>query len=577
MGLDTIPELQQELETYRTQLANSYLTDKEVLNKLVEEAYERMQTDVQVAHILAQIRGQKTPRDSATAKAKIEDVLEQLKQGATFEQMAKLNSDDRGSGEQGGNLGYVTAMLPDGFYEFESLIYDLEAGEMGGPVVSKLGYHIVKILDERPARGDMEIGHIFLKKASNDAGANQVKQRIDSMYQALQNGARFDELARQFSQDKRTNSKGGYIGRLVINQYDQDFEEAAFSLKSNGDFSAPIQSKVGWHIIQRVKRDPPKTMDEMRPILRAKIENDGRNQIAKDKIIAKILEEADFIENPPAYQYFMSLLDSSFLTFRWKTPTRLEKQELFTFGKDLTFTTTDFNSFLFKNTRERIRMAYNNTLEGVLHSMYQEFIKECALEYEETNLKAKYPEFRNLMREYEEGILLFEATKNEVWDKAAQDTSGLKSFFSQNRDKFMWESRAEVESITIRTADEKLVRKITKKLMKKPYNKVAKKYNAMSTDILRSTKNLYTAEQLPEGIQWSAGFTTPITRNANENTSMIQKVTRIVPPTQKTLNESRGYVIAEYQNYLEKQWVEQLRSDYTIKIDEDVFNDLVKP
>lgn len=575
MGLDTIQVLQQELESYRKQLANSYLTDKEVINKLVEEAYGRMQKDKKVAHILAQIRGQKSPRDSAAAWNKIIEVKQKLNDGARFEEVAKMNSDDRGSAEGGGVLGYVTAMLPDGFYELESLIYSLKPGEIGGPVVSKLGYHMVQVIEERPARGEMEIGHIFLRKPKDNQDIT-VKTKIDSIYQALQNGARFDQLARSFSQDNKTNSKGGYIGKLAINQYELDFEETAFSLQNDGDFSKPVESKFGWHIIQRVKKDPKRSLEEMRSILRAKIENDSRNQIAKDRIIIKILAQADFNEYPESYKYFRSLLDSSFLTFRWKTPTKLESKELFAFGDKFVFNTAQFNSFLFKNTRERIRVAYNNTLDGVLRRMYDEFVKESALKYEENNLKEKYPEFRNLMREYEEGILLFEATKMEVWDKAAQDTIGLKQFFDLNRDKFVWEERAEVETITIKSSDQKLVEKIVKKLKKKPFEKVYAKYKSLSTDLLTANQELYTKDQLPEGLQWDLHFMTPITKNATDGTTSFQKVTKIIPPTRKSLKESRGYVIAEYQNYLEKQWVAQLKSEYEVKINQHVFDSLVK-
>ncbi len=575
MGLDTIQVLQQELESYRKQLANSYLTDKEVINKLVEEAYDRMQKDKKVAHILAQIRGQKSPKDSAAAWNKIIEAKQKLNEGAQFGEVAKMVSDDRGSGENGGVLGYVTAMLPDGFYELESLIYNLKPGEIGGPVVSKLGYHMVQVIEERPARGEMEIGHIFIRKAKNNQD-EFAKAKIDSLYQALQDGGRFDQLARSFSEDKKTNSKGGYIGKLAINQYELNFEETAFSLQNDGDYSTPVESKFGWHIIQRVKKDPKRSMEEMRSILRAKIENDGRNQIAKDKIITKILEQADFKEFPESYDYFHSLLDSSFLTFRWKTPTKLENKELFTFGDKFVFNTSQFNSFLFRNTRERIRIAYNNTLDGVLRRMYDEFVKESALKYEENNLKEKYPEFRNLMREYEEGILLFEATKMEVWDKAAQDTVGLKKFFNLNRDKFVWEERAEVETIVIKSSDQKLVDKLVKKLKKKSFEKVQAKYKSVSTDLLTSTKELYTKDQLPDGVQWDLHFMTPITKNATDGTTSFQKVTQIIQPTQKTLNESRGYVIAEYQNYLEKQWVDQLKSEYEVKINQHVFDSLVK-
>ena len=576
MGLDTVPELQQELETYRRQLANSYLTDKEVMNKLIDEAYGRIQHDVKVAHILAQIRGQKSPRDSAAARNKINEVLRQLEQGASFEEMARLNSDDRNSAENGGVLGYVTAMLPDGFYHLETAAYETKVGEISDPVLSKLGYHLVKVLDKRPARGEMEIGHIFLRKPKDQDQQAVVASRMDSLYQALQQGARFDQLARQFSQDNKTNSRGGYIGKLVINQYAENFEETAFALENDGDFSAPVESNVGWHIIQRISKQAPRSQEQMQSILKAKIENDGRNEIAKDRIISKIIEEADFSENRSNYNYFKSLLDSSFLTFRWKTPTNLRDEPLFAFGSTHSFSTSDLNQFLFKNTRQRVRMAYNSSIDEVLAQMYQEFIKESALKYEENNLKAKYPEFRNLMREYEEGILLFEATKIEVWDKAAQDTTGLNEFFQNNRHLFMWEERAEVQTITLNTQEQKLIDKIIKQAKKKPLSKVVSQFNKKTADLIKTDASLVSQDQLEEGLTWEAGSISTLTKNLKEGTSSFMMVSKINPPAQKSLNESRGYVIAEYQNFLEKHWVDQLREEYDITINQDVFDALVK-
>ena len=170
MQLDTIPGLMKELAGYRQQLANSYLNDKEVVHRLVEELYTRMQRDIELSHILIGMKKNAGNEDTLEAYNKANTFMDFLHSGTRFEPFAQKNSDDKRSAGKGGYLGYLRAMLPNGFYALENQIYSLKPGEIGGPIRTPLGYHIVKVHGSRESRGEMEAAHLLVRKKAERCG-----------------------------------------------------------------------------------------------------------------------------------------------------------------------------------------------------------------------------------------------------------------------------------------------------------------------------------------------------------------------------------------------------------------------
>ena len=577
MGLDTVPALQQELETYRRQLANSYLSDKEVVNNLVEELYERKKVDVRFSHILVQISPPQSANDTLVAYQKIMKAKQILDMGQPFDEVAKQFSDDQNTKRSGGDMGYMSAMLPDGFYNLENLIYTAPMNKVEGPIRTKLGYHLVKVTDRRPARGEMEVAHIFIRKSDKPQEEAKAKILIDSIYQLLKAGGNFEALAATYSEDRTTAARGGNIGVLRINMYDPEFENAAFSLKKDGDFSEPVESRVGWHIIKRIRKIDLGDFEQAKAVLKAQVERDSRIQSAKEVMIRDIKMDGHFTEHPDNYARFVGQLDSSFLTYKWRVAGNIPDESLFTLGDQMDFTTRQFANFLFTNSRNRVQMANSSGIKEVAANMYQQFVNESALKFEELNLKNKYPDFRNLMREYQEGILLFEATKQLVWDKASQDTTGLRTYFDTHRDNFMWKDRADLATVTLMTQDEKLIKKILKSLKKSPIDEVQKKFNTDSKKVIE-----YNLEKVERGskslmeMDWQAKAMSAAEKDDQHGTTTFRIIETIYPPARKTLDEARGYVIADYQDYLEKQWVKQLRDTYKVDVNQEVLDALVR-
>jgi len=492
MKLDTIPSLQQELAGYRQQLADSYLLDKEVTEKLIKEAYDRSLKDVKISHIMVSLKKNPTPQDTLTAYKRIMQIT-----------------------TNNGSLGYFTSPFPNGFYDFESVAYALPKGQHSNPVRTPIGYHI-------------------------------------------------------------TASKGGYVGFFGISKYEKAFEDAAFALTEDGVYTQPIKTLAGWHIIKRISRKPIPDYDKAKARLKAKIQKDARFELAKSAMVEQIKADNGFKSMSGPIGRFGATLDKEFLTYRWQAPKEQSKEVIFALGKDQ-YTLSDFTAYLQKESRKRMQMAKSGTVVDALTKLYQGYISETALKYEERNLEAKYPDFKALMREYEEGILLFEITKKEVWDKASQDTTGLKNFYEKNKDKYKWGKRAVVSTYTLNDAAHlsdkvgKFVQKNNPAAVLAKYNKDGKEPISQQETIVERGRN-----KAIDALDWKVGTLSKMEMNRKDKQITFMKVEKILDPSVKKLSEARGYVVADYQDFLEKQWLTELKKAYKVQMNKKVFKSLIK-
>ncbi|MDZ7881038.1 MAG: peptidylprolyl isomerase [Saprospiraceae bacterium] len=569
MQLDTIPSLQEELAGYRRQLADSYLTDREVTDKLIREGYDRMQKDVKISHILVTIN----PKDTTAAWAKIQSIYKELKGGASFESLV-AKSEDKNTNQNGGSIGYLTALLPDGFYSLENAMYQIPVGKTSEVIRTPMGYHIIKINDVRPARGEMEAAHILIRKKKLGVDQPNAKTRIDSLYTLLKAQANFDDLSVRFSEDENSANKEGYLGVFGIGRYEPVFEDAAFGIETDGGISAPVESSIGWHIIKRRERKGILPFDALKTRLKAQIQREQRYELARSSMVERIKKQSGMVEATTVRDGFINTLDSSFLTYAWRQPV-MNAEKIVNFGKEKSYTTTDFSDFLAEKSNMRVSYAsqMNNSIKAVASQLYTEFLNDKALAYEETQLDKKYPDFRNLMREYEEGILLFEAIKQNVWDKASQDSVGLEKFYADNKNRYQWEERGSVIAYMVNDTLKPVMAKIKKFAAKNDAQKVLKKFNAKG-EYIRFQE--YTNERSKikgfEGANWKTGT---IIDGAG-TMSTFRRLDKILPKGTKSLKEARGYVVADYQEFLEKQWMEDLAKRYKVETNEAVLNTLIK-
>lgn len=575
-GLDTIKTLQKELEGYRKQLANSYLKDKEISSRLVEEVYERSQKDIEVSHIFIAAEPKASPEKILDAENKINDIYGKLERngGSGFGEMAKTLSEDKVSSKNAGYLGYYTAPLPDGFYQFENAMYTLTEGQFSKPFRSKMGFHILMVTDIRDARGEMEIAHILVRKSSKGDLRVNATEKSDSVYKLLKAGKSFEALAKEFSDDKKTNTKGGYLGFFAVNQYEKEFEDAAFALKNDGDFSKPIETKVGYHLIKRISKRDNSDVTRAKKRIEARINNNDRFTVAQEKLLEDVKKEAKFKEDRSALQDFVTQTDNKFYSYKWEVPEFKNDKTLFNLG-DKKFTLNSFAEWSKGNVRERLKFSKSKPIAEAVFSMYEMYAKESVMSYEEANLERKYPDFKALMREYREGILLFEITKNEVWDKASQDTIGLKGFYEQNRDSYKWPARANLTKVSVEAKTPKELKEAYSYAKKKGAGKFMNKYAAKTGYKITKEEEIkeLTAPEI-RSMSKKDGSISTLTADLNQGYFYIYNSS--IEPSYKTLKEARGYAIADYQDYLEKKWVAQLKKDNPIKLNKATLKSILK-
>ncbi len=573
MKLDLVPALKQELAGYRRQLSSSYLIDKQVKEKLLREAYERKKEDVAISHILIPVKP--TDNDDAVLRAlkQAKMVKDKLDAGESFESMAAKFSGDQYTAKSGGKMGFINALLPNGFYDMETAAYETPVGKYSNPVRTNLGYHIVKVNSRRPAIGTIEVAQILVR-VPKGKDASTVKAKIDQAYAALESGVIWDSVVGQFSEDEKTKKRGGQLGFWKLNSTAPNLLETAFAIPKDGGYSKPVLSSAGWHILKRISKPSFQDYDVEKGRLQAQVERDGRFQEARTAFLTKVKNEANYKVNQRVWEAFLEGLDKDFNTYKWKAP-KPSSEILFELGGKET-SLGSFTDFLARNARFRATFGRRNPPKRVAEDLLQQFSDAEVLEYEKSQLERKYPDFKALMREYQEGILLFEITKSEVWDKASKDTLGLKQYYEENKAKYKYEERATVVEYNLKTQSTKLLKKARKTATKKTASKVAEKINKKGKLLTFSEKVLDKKRLNQLGIKNLKKGAISSNQLNDDNSTTFYVVREVIAPRQKSLKEAKGFVVADYQGQLEQEWIDTLRKEYTIKVNQEVLQSLVK-
>lgn len=577
LQLDTIPALKKELAGYRRQLADAYLIDRTVTDKLVLEAYDRIKQDVDISHILVKLPPNASPEDTLAVYKKVLATKRRLSSGAAFEEIARAISEDQSVKRNGGHIGFVTALFPKGLYPLETAAYEAPLNQLIGPIRTEAGYHLLKVHERRPARGEMEAAHILLR--TKDVDEAQAKAQIEKIYQQLENGADFHQLAREYSEDRQTAAEGGHIGFFGINRYEPVFEDAAFALENDGDISPIVKSNLGFHIIKRISRKDIQPFEVEKGRLEAKVSQDPRFETAKEAMLNRIKSDNNFRENEEVLEQFAQMQNDTFLTFRWKAPKAPSEKLLFSLD-DFEVDLGDFTDWLARASPKRLRMGgRNGDVQEAVYTLYEEFVKEKLMEFEEAKLEERYPEFKALMREYREGILLFEATKMLVWDKAGQDTLGLREFYETAKGKYRWGDRVRTSVYEVHNQHQDILDDIRAFAAGHSPEEVLAKFNTPENTIVKLKEFTFEKNRnVPPpmmAVEWKAGNLSG-NNPTRINTVNFYKFEEILPPTIKSLKEARGYVVADYQDHLEREWVKELAKEYRVKVNRKVFERLIK-
>ncbi|GAB3854511.1 hypothetical protein GCM10028822_24480 [Hymenobacter terrigena] len=467
-GLDTTQAFKRELEGYRQQLAQPYLTEKSVTDQLVREAYDRMGQEVNASHILVRVAPDATPQDTLIAYQKIEKLREQALSGADFGQLARANSEDPSAKENGGKLGYFTAMQM--VYPFESAAYKTPVGQVSQPIRTRFGYHIIKVNDKRAAQGEIKVAHLMIRMNANAAKADSLtaKKKIDELYNRLKKGENWDKLVAQFSEDAGSAANGGELPPFGTGRMIPSFEDAAFKLQKPGDLAPPVQTPYGWHIIKLIERQPLAKFADMEPSLKSKVAKDSRSELNKAAFLKRVRQEDQFSEVAAAKTYALSKADTALVAgrFKYTAPAATMKaakgaandnSTLFTI-KGKPYLVKDFLGYVQQNQRPRTgaQPAF------VMQQLYDQYVEQSLTDFEKNSLDTKYEDYRMLVKEYRDGILLFQLMDEKVWSKAIEDTVGLKKYFADNQAKYQWDQR--VQGTVVSAATPALLARVQKEM-----------------------------------------------------------------------------------------------------------------
>ncbi len=568
-GIDTTASFINELSGYRSQLTKPYLTDTNIDEALLREAYEHSKEDVDVSHILIRTPQNATPADTLKAWNEINAIWKRLEK-ENFARVAKEVSQDQSAEQNSGHIGWISAFRT--VYPFETAAYNTPVGTYSKPIRSAFGYHIVKALARRNSLGEVLVSHIMIFTSKGDEIQNKkAKSTIDSLYQRILAGDDFGDLAKKYSQDKSSASKEGELPWFGTGRMIHEFETAAFALKNINDISQPIQSAYGWHIIKLIDKKGLAPFDELKADLERKIKRDERANLGQQVFLNKL--RVDYRYNPieANVRDFYKLLgdkklnDSTFIAGIDKL-----NKPLFSFaGKN--YSQVDFARYLKKNPTTN-----KSTASEIIDEKLNAFVNAELLAYEDGQLESKYPEFRHLMQEYHDGILLFEISNREVWDKASKDTEGLIRYFNDHKIDYTWE-KPHFKGHVIYCKDKETLA-AAKSIVKKAANDSIDKY-------LRTRLN----DSIPH-VKIEKGLYVP-----GENKVVDDKIFRskekYVPSSDypyvfvagkmlknkpENYTDVRGLVTADYQEYLEQEWIKALRAKYSVNVDQNILKTVKK-
>ena len=560
-GLDTLTSFKNEFARYREESAAPYLTDSTIDEQLVHTMYDRMKTEVKASHILISLPPNASPDDTLKAWNQINDLRQRALNGGDFARLAVNYSEDPSARQNYGELGYFSGFMM--VYPFEKAAYETPVGHISPIVRTRFGYHIIKVEDRRTSPGEMHAAHImfFVRPGTSPEGDAMIHEKADSIYEMLQNGADFAQLAKKYSDDKKSGADGGVLPWFRAGRMIPGIADAAFSLKKDGDYSRPVRSMYGWHIVKRLAIKPVPSFDKLRPkIVEDLKKSPERNQEVKTTFIKKLKSGYPFNENSGTTAWLTSLTGNTIDSLQAKAQS--DKTSLFS----INHTPVTRNKFIdFIKSKEHSHKPLTNQQ---VTNYYSRFKDQSFLNYEDSQLENKYPEFRLLMKEYHDGLLLFSITDKEVWKKAEKDTTELKEFYASYRENYRTERYFDgtvylCPSQKIKTEVDNLVKDGTD-----------------STTIIQKFASLtgfsHRTGKFKKGDNPAVDFYIFKDEGAANKSGLVVLQGKEHPEGFKPLNDVRGLCLADYQDFLEKQWVGQLREKYPVKIRHQEMNKILK-
>lgn len=439
-GYEQNSELMNELTDYKKKVGVTFILEKNIVDPGVHELYNRRKSELRVSHIM--IRPDSTGEEAAHRKAAA--ILDSIKKGSNFEDLAKRNSQDYYSAPLGGDIFYVTAgLLP---VEFEDACYKTAAGKVYPDVVkTRFGYHVIKVTEKRDRIPKIKASHILVdfNNSNGEKDTIAARARIDSVKMMLNAGGDFAELAKKYSEDPGSKDKGGDLGFFERRMMVKEFDEAAFNLKV-GEISDVVKSNFGYHIIKLTEKAPMPSLDEERENLK-KIYKQTRYQAEYDKLVDSLRNKYSYKLNGQTFSLFLQKSDSVKVGSENTKLDEIKDLPLYTYAKQAV-TVLDFWRKMSAGQDYVNRVVTSDLLTNAIKKLSgDDLLEQEALTLEKTN-----PSFASLMDDYKNGIFIFKLQEDEIWNNISVDSLKLYNFYQENKEKYVWPDRVSFSEIFTR-------------------------------------------------------------------------------------------------------------------------------
>jgi len=450
-------------------------------------------------------------------------------------------------------------------YNFENAAFKTPVGQTSEPFKTQFGYHVVKVLNKRPSKGKVQVAHIMIANTQKDSTLIP-ENRIKELYNLLQQGSSFENLAKQYSDDKGSSSRGGVMNPFGSGDISSEiFVDTAFELNEIGALSNPIQTQFGWHILKLISRSPIKPFEEIKMELEQKVKRDARSSIIREKMLEKLMQRYEISQ--PDLNQFSQQFERNDPESDWVLEDSIS-QKIFLKIESKIFTIKDFLAFLNKRKRSFKKSTDKNQL---IAKQYENFLEDKLFEYKKDNLINENEDYANILKEYEEGLLLFDIMQDKIWNSAKKDSLGLKQYFKDNVSKFT--STAKVSGTLVRSNDKNQLIRVQNLWMDGATNEaISDQINSESQLIIFSNGDFELDNSLlPQNTNFELGISEIYKLDTNY---VILNITSLTAAEVLSFEDSRGAVISEYQTVLESDWIKALRIKYKVNIDNKILKKL---
>lgn len=558
--MDTLSSFKQEFGRYYKQIADNYISNGEVTEKMVKETYDRTKTEIRASHILLNLPDSENDTSAVYQKALM--IKERLENGEDFESLAKEYSDDPSVKANGGDMNWFNTFKM--VYEFENAAYNLEVGEISKPVKTEFGYHIIKKTGERPSKGKLETAHIMLLPGDS---LQDPEMRIQKIYKRLQDGEDFHELAKQYSQDPNTARSGGYVPAFSLGGLNSKvYENKTYELGEVGDFTEPFKTRFGWHIVKLIKITPLEPYDEVKAEYKKKLKSSSRSKVLMTKI-KENLENLYKVEiNPEAKDYFLNVVDSSFAEAdsTYKTNDKLKSGYVIKV-EDRTIDYKTFGEYL---ERKQFGNYNSNNQKEIVNDALDEMVYKELLAYHKIKLPEIDKEFAKQIEEFKNGILIFDYMKSKIWEPISEDTLSQKEFYNNNKTNFEIPKKINGQ---LYTSKSKKSLKALETELKKRSSEDTLAIEVPQEVIVEEVSLDQSSSKLPKKFKFENGLS-KIYKHSDQ--FLIMNVSEVIDARIPEFDKVTGKIISILQEKKEEELISELRKNHDVVIDNGVFKEL---